>query len=316
MISRDEVLRAVLAAATNALSPCWQRSRGKLSPAMRSTRAQELLFAPPEPPRASRARGVTPPSLKRRSRTRSWWWLLLVPAVTVPGALLRGLAAQNTNRDSPPPRGHWQDVLPTSPSPPLPSPLPPRPPPPHPLPPPPHRLAEPPAARTHATTATRRSSTQSSTKPHAGRQRQQPPQPEGRLRHPTPEGRLRHAQCTSPAQRAVKKLDRVPLLMSAAQAAKQSQFETETPQPTAGLALELLPGSSRLDANGGLIPTLTLTLILTLTLSLTLTLTLTLTLRLPLTLTLTPTPNQASASIRRVRWWAPLARCWRRSTAR
>jgi hypothetical protein len=86
--------------------------------------------------------------------------------------------------------------------------------------------------------------------PHAGRQRQQPQQSEGRLRHQTPEGRLRHAQCTSPAQRAVKKLDRVPLLMSGAQAAKQSQFETETPLPTAGLALELLPGSSRLDANG------------------------------------------------------------------
>jgi len=57
-------------------------------------------------------------------------------------------------------------------------------------------------------------------------------------------------QCTSAAQRAVKKLDRVPLLMSSVQAAKQSNFDTETPLPTAGLALELLPASSRLDANG------------------------------------------------------------------
>ena len=106
--------------------------------------------------------------------------------------------------------------------------------------------------------------------PHAGRQRQQPQQSEGRLRHQTPEGRLRHAQCTSPAQRAVKKLDRVPLLMSGAQAAKQSQFETETPLPTAGLPLELLPGSSRLDANGGLTRTQALALALTLTQTLTL----------------------------------------------
>ena len=57
-------------------------------------------------------------------------------------------------------------------------------------------------------------------------------------------------QCTSPAQRAVKQLDRVPLLLSAAQAAKQSVLETETPIPTAGLDLALLPASSRLDANG------------------------------------------------------------------
>ena len=34
------------------------------------------------------------------------------------------------------------------------------------------------------------------------------------------------------------------------QAAKQRWLETETPLPTAGLALELLPASSRLDANG------------------------------------------------------------------
>ena len=57
-------------------------------------------------------------------------------------------------------------------------------------------------------------------------------------------------QCTSPAQRAVKQLDRVPLLLSAAQAAKQRVLETETPLPTAGLDLALLPASSRLDANG------------------------------------------------------------------
>mgnify|MGYP004352399473 CR=1 FL=1 len=36
----------------------------------------------------------------------------------------------------------------------------------------------------------------------------------------------------------------------AAQAAKQSVLETETPLPTAGLDLALLPASSRLDANG------------------------------------------------------------------
>ena len=52
------------------------------------------------------------------------------------------------------------------------------------------------------------------------------------------------------AQRAVKQLDRVPLLLSATQAAKQSVLETETPLPTAGLDLALLPASSRLDANG------------------------------------------------------------------
>ena len=57
-------------------------------------------------------------------------------------------------------------------------------------------------------------------------------------------------QCTSAAQRAVKQLDRVPLLLSAAQAAKQRVLETETPLPTAGLDLALLPASSRLDANG------------------------------------------------------------------
>ena len=55
--------------------------------------------------------------------------------------------------------------------------------------------------------------------------------------------------------------------MSAAQAAKQSQFETETPLPTAGLPLELLPGSSRLDANGGLTRTQALALALTLALT-------------------------------------------------
>ena len=212
---------------------------------MRSTRAQELLFPSPEPSRASRARGVKPPPLKRRSRAQlSWWWLLLVPAVTVPGALLRG----NALRDARSRREHWQDVPPeASPSPPLP----PRPPPPHPS---PHRVAEPQrsAARTHATTAgTRRSSTGSSTKPQrAARQRQPAPQSDGTLRHPTPEGRLRHVQCTSAAQRAVKQLDRVPLLLSAAQAAKQRVLETETPLPTAGLDLALLPASSRLDANG------------------------------------------------------------------
>ena len=74
----------------------------------------------------------------------------------------------------------------------------------------------------------------------------------------------------------MKQLDRVPLLLSAAQvakqrpnlslslslsltlplnpspnqAAKQSVLETETPLPTAGLDLALLPASSRLDANG------------------------------------------------------------------
>ena len=174
---------------------------------MRSARAQELLFAPPEPSRASRARGVKPPALRRRSRPCSWWWVLLVPAVTVPGALLRGFELQKAaqgNRESPPAQGHWRDVLPASSSPPLPPPLPPRRPPPHPLPPPAQRLAEPepPAARTHATADSRRPSTLASTKPHAGRQRQQPPQPDGRLRHQTPEGRLRHAQCTSPAQAA------------------------------------------------------------------------------------------------------------------
>lgn len=38
--------------------------------------------------------------------------------------------------------------------------------------------------------------------------------------------------------------------MSSAQAAKQTQFQTETPLPTAGLNLRLLPPSSRLDDNG------------------------------------------------------------------
>ena len=151
---------------------------------MRSTRAQELLFPSPEPSRASRARGVKPPPLKRRSRSRtfSWWWLLLVPAVTVPGALLRG----NALRDARSRREHWQDVPPeASPSPPLP----PRPPPPHPS---PHRLAEPQrsAARTQAAAGTRRSSTGPTTKPQrAARQRQPAPQSDGTLRHPTPEGR-------------------------------------------------------------------------------------------------------------------------------
>ena len=158
---------------------------------MRSTRAQELLFPSPEPSRASRARGVKPPPLKRRSRAQlSWWWLLLVPAVTVPGALLRGQAL----RDARSRREHWQDVPPeASPSPPLPPP----PPPPHPS---PHRVAEPQrsAARAHATAGTRRSSTGPSTKPQrAARQRQPAPQSDGTLRHPTPEGRLRHVQCTS-----------------------------------------------------------------------------------------------------------------------
>ena len=57
-----------------------------------------------------------------------------------------------------------------------------------------------------------------------------------RPRTPSPPvwGRLRHVQCTSAAQRAVKKLDRVPLLMSSVQAAKQSNFDTETPLPTVG----------------------------------------------------------------------------------
>merc|ERR1740136_33231 len=143
--------------------------------------------------------------LKRRSRACSRWWVLVVPVVSGL-ALLRWLA--QSIRNSPPHRGHRQDLLSASPSPPLP------------LPPPPQQPRLP------------------------------PPQPDGRLRHQTPEGRLRHVQCTSAAQRAVKKLDRVPLLMSSVQAAKQSNFDTETPLPTAGLAHELLPASSRLDANG------------------------------------------------------------------
>eukprot|EP00964_Phaeocystis_antarctica_P057490 scaffold34017_cov51-Phaeocystis_antarctica.AAC.1 len=155
-------------------------------------------------PRGRHALGASAGTLIRAAGTiacvasESWWWVLLVPAVTVPGALLRGFELQKAaqgNRESPPAQGHWRDVLPASSSPPLPPPLPPRRPPPHPLPPPPQRLAEPepPAARTHATADSRRPSTLASTKPHAGRQRQQPPQPEGRLRHQTPEGRLRHA---------------------------------------------------------------------------------------------------------------------------
>ena len=169
--------------ATRRLGPA-RAPRSSRSCVMRSTRAQELLFPSPEPSRASRARGVKPPPLKRRSRSRtfSWWWLLLVPAVTVPGALLRG----NALRDARSRREHWQDVPPeASPSPPLP----PRPPPPHPS---PHRLAEPQrsAARTQAAAGTRRSSTGPTTKPQrTARQRQPAPQSDGTLRHRTPEGR-------------------------------------------------------------------------------------------------------------------------------
>ena len=57
-------------------------------------------------------------------------------------------------------------------------------------------------------------------------------------------------QCTSSAQRSIKGVERVPLLMSSAQAAKQARFQTETPLPTEGLDLRLLPSSSRLDDNG------------------------------------------------------------------
>ena len=42
----------------------------------------------------------------------------------------------------------------------------------------------------------------------------------------------------------------MPLLMSSVQAGKQSHFQTETPLPTSGLDLTLLPHSSRLDDNG------------------------------------------------------------------
>ena len=166
--------------------------------------------------------------LKRRSRACSRWWVLVFPVVSGL-ALLRWLA--QSIRNSPPHRGHRQGLLSASPSPPLPLPPPPQQPR---LPPPQHRPTEPSAVRPPPAAATRRPSTRPS-RPHAERQRQQPPQPDGRLRHQTPEGRLRHVQCTSAAQRAVKKLDRVPLLMSSVQAAKQSNFDTETPLPTVGL---------------------------------------------------------------------------------